>query len=99
LGRLGDEHDGNCKPTGADPTGCEHCGKTWGRNCQATRLFSFERVVIYIFKGWELLAILEEALFKNEVISPARLLSKIREMELHTASDSVSWVREDRDAR
>lgn len=47
----------------------------------------------------ELLAILEEALFKNEVISPARLLSKIREMELHTASDSVSWVREDRDAR
>lgn len=33
----------------------------------------------------ELLAILEEALFKNEVISPARLLSKIREMELHTA--------------
>lgn len=47
----------------------------------------------------ELLAILEEALFKNEVISPARLLSKIREMELHTASDSVSWVRKDRDAR
>ena len=46
-----------------------------------------------------MLAILEEALFKNEVISPARLLSKIREMELHTASDSVSWVREDRDAR
>jgi len=47
----------------------------------------------------ELLAILEKALFKNDVISPARLLSKIREMELHTASDSVSWVREDRDAR
>ena len=37
LGRkgTGDEHDGNCKPAGADPAGCQHCGKAGGRNCQA----------------------------------------------------------------
>jgi antitoxin FitA len=47
----------------------------------------------------ELLAILEEALSKDEVLSPSELLSKIREMELHTASDSALWIRENRDAR
>jgi len=47
----------------------------------------------------ELLAILEEALSKDEVITPSELLSKIREMELHTTSDSALWIRENRDAR
>ena len=47
----------------------------------------------------ELLAILEETLSKDEVITPAQLLLKIKEMELRTASDSALWVREDRDAR
>jgi len=47
----------------------------------------------------ELLAILEETLSKDEVVTPSQLLSKVRELELHTASDSAPWVREDRDAR
>jgi len=47
----------------------------------------------------ELLAILEEALSKYEVITPSELLSKIREMEIHTTSDSALWIRENRDAR
>ena len=47
----------------------------------------------------ELLAILEETLCKDAVITPAQLLLKIKEMELRTASNSALWVREDRDAR
>ena len=47
----------------------------------------------------ELLAILEETLSKDEVITPAQLLLKIKEMGLRTASNSALWVREDRDAR
>ena len=47
----------------------------------------------------ELLAILEETLSKDEVVTPSQLLSKVRELELHTASDSAPLVREDRDAR
>jgi hypothetical protein len=42
---------------------------------------------------------LEEALSKDEAITPVQLLSKIREMEIHTTSDSALWVRENRDAR
>lgn len=47
----------------------------------------------------ELLAILEETLCKDAVITPAQLLLKIKEMGLRTASNSALWVREDRDAR
>jgi antitoxin FitA len=47
----------------------------------------------------ELIAILEEALSKDEAVTPAQLLSKIREMKIHTTSDSALWVRENRDAR
>jgi len=47
----------------------------------------------------ELIAILEEALSKDEAVTPAQLLSKIREMKIQTTSDSALWVRENRDAR
>lgn len=46
----------------------------------------------------ELMAILEEALCKKEVLTPSQLLIEVRKMKLQTESDSAHWIRGDRDA-
>jgi antitoxin FitA len=46
----------------------------------------------------ELMAILEEALNKKEVLTPSELLTEVKKMKLLTEPDSACWIREDRDA-
>ena len=46
----------------------------------------------------ELMAILEEALCKREVLTPSELLMEVRKMQLQTESDSAGWIRKERDA-
>jgi plasmid stability protein len=45
----------------------------------------------------ELMAILEAGLIEDETLSPAALLSKVRESGLQTPGESAEWVRQDRD--
>jgi plasmid stability protein len=47
----------------------------------------------------ELMAILEEAIAENEMLTPSQLLAGVRKIKLHTHPDSTRWVREERDAR
>jgi plasmid stability protein len=47
----------------------------------------------------ELMAMLEEALGKEEVLTPSQLLTEVRKMKLRTEPESTRWVREDRDGR
>ena len=47
----------------------------------------------------ELMSIIEEAVAKNETVTPSELLKEIQLMGLSTPSESQDMVREDRDAR
>ena len=47
----------------------------------------------------ELMSIIEEAVAKNETVTPSELLKEIQLMGLSTPSKSQDMVREDRDAR
>ena len=46
----------------------------------------------------ELMAILEEAVSKKDVLTPSQLLMEIRKMKLQTEPDAARWTRADRDA-
>ena len=47
----------------------------------------------------ELMAILEESLTRETLLTPAELLAKIRASGLRTPDEAAKFVREDRDAR
>ncbi len=47
----------------------------------------------------ELMAILEESLANQKVLTPAELLSEVRAIGLKTPGESVVYMRQDRDAR
>jgi len=47
----------------------------------------------------ELMAIIEESVRSNEHLTPEKLLAKVRNLGLRTASESVKMIRADRDAR
>lgn len=47
----------------------------------------------------ELMSILEETVAKEELLSPAELLSELRRSGISTPAEASKFVREDRDAR
>jgi len=47
----------------------------------------------------ELLAILEEGVRREEVMTPSKLLKRVKAMGLKTSAESAKFVREDRDGR
>lgn len=47
----------------------------------------------------ELMAILEEALSQGDGLTPQDVLSRVRRLDLRTASEAAAMVREDRDGR
>lgn len=47
----------------------------------------------------ELMAIIETSVKVDETLSPREVLARVRRLGLKTASESVSMVRQDRDAR
>jgi len=47
----------------------------------------------------EVIGILERDLAEKPRLTPAQFVAKIRAMGIRTPSESVAWIREDRDAR
>jgi plasmid stability protein len=47
----------------------------------------------------ELMAILEEAVYGSEPLTPSEALEEVRKLGLRTKADSVHVIRADRDAR
>lgn len=47
----------------------------------------------------ELMAILEEAVYGSDALTPSEALEEVRRLGLRTEADSVDLLREDRDAR
>jgi len=47
----------------------------------------------------ELMAILEESVGKERVLTPAELLKRVRGSGLKTPGESAAFIRDDRDAR
>ena len=45
------------------------------------------------------MAILEEALSQGDGLTPQDVLSRVRRLDLRTASEAAAMVREDRDGR
>ena len=46
----------------------------------------------------ELLALLEESLGANEILTPGEVLARVRDMGLRTPAESAGMIRVDRDA-